>query len=226
MPISGFVGIFAGFTLPNTAAGADRARDLIRTAISDNNEVAQFVQTHRDALGPLVSADQAWGIFLGSVAVQGIVLIVNDTNTVAWRLYVNSPTNDRGYWTQLRRLFGKLHIMTALHGTARLQRAFRCRICPSIDHPTGLCPLPSVPGWLGPTHTTIAAIEDAGRQAAAKAQVQMRLNVSDGAGGSNARMGNNRNQGPSNGKPRRDGKGKKGGDYKGKGKRRERDDFF
>jgi hypothetical protein len=136
------------------------------TTISNNNEIAQFVQTHCDALGPLVSVDQAWGIFLGSVAVQGIVLLVNDTHTVAWRLYVNSPTNNRGHWTQLRRLFGKLHIMMALHGTARLQRAFRCCICPSTDHPTELCLLPSIPSWLGPTHTTIAAIEDAGCQGA------------------------------------------------------------
>lgn len=223
MPVIGFAGVFAGFTLPNTVMGANAARDLIRTAIEANGEISQFVQTHRDAFGPQVSAGQAWDTFLASVNVYGIVLIVNDTNTVAWRLHVTPPTNDREAWSQLRRLFGKLQIMTALYGTARLQRAFRCRICPSIDHPTPLCPLPGLPGWLGPTPATIAALEDASRAAAAKAQEQMRTNTF-GAGGSNARSSNGRGQGPPDAKARRDGKGKKGGDFKGKGKRR--DDFF
>ncbi|KAJ7774521.1 hypothetical protein DFH07DRAFT_767222 [Mycena maculata] len=34
MPIVGFIGVFAGFTLPDTAAGANAARDLLRTAIA------------------------------------------------------------------------------------------------------------------------------------------------------------------------------------------------
>ncbi|KAJ7653866.1 hypothetical protein B0H17DRAFT_1214524 [Mycena rosella] len=225
MPIIGFVGVFAGFTLPNTDAGAIVARDLIRTAIAANNEIAQFVQTHRDAFGPQTSAEQAWTMFLASVAVHGIVLRVNDTNTVAWRLYVDPSTNDRNFWGQCRRLFGKLQIMTALYGTARLQRAFRCHICPSTDHPTPLCPLPNTPGWLGPTPATITALEEASRAAAAKAQEQMRDTFAT-AGGSGPGSGNGRAQGGPGKKPRGDGKGKKGGDYKGKGKRRERNDFF
>ncbi|KAJ7845481.1 hypothetical protein B0H13DRAFT_2363608 [Mycena leptocephala] len=205
MLIIGFVGVFAGFTLPNTTAGAD---------------------THRDAFSPQVSAEQAWERFLASVSLQGIILIVNNTNTVAWRLYVEPPTTVREHWSRLRRLFGKLQIMTALHGTARLQRAFRCHICPSIDHPTALCPLPNLPGWLGPTPATIAALEDASRAAAAKAHEQMRINAFAGAGSSNPRSGQGHHQGGSGTNPRRDGKGKKGGNHKGKGKHRERDDFF
>jgi hypothetical protein len=226
MPIIGFVGVFAGFTLPNTVMGANAARDLIGTAVQGNNDISQFVQTHRDAFGPQVSSGEAWGMFLASITVHGIVLIVNDTNTVAWRLRVTPPTNNRDSWSQLRRLFGKLRIMTVLHGTAQLQRAFRCRICPAIDHPTPLCPLPDLPGWLGATPTTIAALEDASRAAAAKAQEQMRLNTSAGEGGSNGRSGTGRGQGPPDAKARRGGKGKQAGDFKGRGKRRERDDFF
>ncbi|KAJ7907792.1 hypothetical protein B0H13DRAFT_1879246 [Mycena leptocephala] len=204
MPIVGFVGVFAGFTLPNNVTGANAARDLIRTTTEANNEISQFVQTHRDAFGPQVSAGQAWELFLASIAVHGIVLLVNNTTTVAWRL----------------------HIMTTLYGTAQLQRVFRCRICPGIDHPTALCPLPSIPGWLGPTPTTVAALEDASRQAASKAQERNRANSSANAGSSNPRASKGRGKGPSNDKPRKDGKGKKGGDFQGKGKHCERNDFF
>ncbi|KAJ7759421.1 hypothetical protein DFH07DRAFT_772232 [Mycena maculata] len=225
MPVIGFVGVFAGFTLPNTDAGANATRDLLRTAIGANNEIAQFVQTNRDAFGPQVSAGEAWATFLASVTVHGIVLIVNDTNTVAWCLHVTPPTNDRQAWGRLCRLFGKLQVMTALYGTARLQRAFRCCICPSIDHPTPLCPLPGLPGWLGPTPATIAALEDASRATAAKAQEQMRVNTFAAAEGSRANVGNSRGRGAADKKPRGEGK-KRGGDFKGKGKRRERDDFL
>ncbi|KAJ7252881.1 hypothetical protein C8J57DRAFT_1237704 [Mycena rebaudengoi] len=106
--------------------------------------------------------------------------------------------------------------MTSRYGLARLMRTIRCRICPSIDHPTALCPFPDVPGWLGPTAATITAIEDAGRAAAAKAMEHMRPNIFSSAGGSGSNSGNGRNQGAYK-KPRGDGKGKKGNDYKGQG---------
>jgi hypothetical protein len=226
MPVIGFVGVFAGFMLPNTVMGANTARDLISTVIEANNEIAQFVQTHRNAFEPQVSSGDAWRAFLASVMVHGIALIVNDTNTIAWCLHVTPPTNDCEAWSQLRRHFGRLNIMTTLYGTARLQWAFRCRICPSIDHPTPLCPFPDLPGWLGPTPTTITALEDASRAAAAKAQDQMRINTSVGEGSSFARSGTGRGQGPPDAKARKGGKGKRGGDFKGKGKRRERDNFL
>jgi hypothetical protein len=136
LPVIGFVGIFAGFTLPNTTAGADLTRDLLRTAIKGNKEITQFVQTHRDAYGPLVSAEQAWEIFLVSVSVQSILLVINNTNTVAWCLYVDPSTTICDSWFQMGRLFGKVQVMMACHGMTQLHCAFRCKICPSVNHPT------------------------------------------------------------------------------------------
>ncbi|KAJ7887039.1 hypothetical protein B0H14DRAFT_3430885 [Mycena olivaceomarginata] len=189
----------------NHPLGANTARDLIGTAVQGNNKISEFVQTHRDGFGPQVSSGEAWGTFLASITVHGIVLIINDTNTIVWRLYVTPPYQQP---------------------TAQLQHAFKCRICPVIDHPTPLCPLPDLPGWLGPTHTTIAALEDVSRAVASKAQEQMRLNTNDGAGSSKACSGAGRGQGPFDRKARRGGKGKRGGDFKGRGKHCERNDYL
>ncbi|KAJ7793970.1 hypothetical protein B0H14DRAFT_3558534 [Mycena olivaceomarginata] len=183
MPVIGFVGTFGGFTLPNTQGGADAARDLLQTVIAVNSDINEFVRTHRDAFGPQVSADHAWHIFRHSVAVEGMELLVNNTITVAWQLSVTPPMNDHGAWLQLCRLFGRLSIMTALHGTARLQRSYRCNICPSINHPTGLCPFPRLPGWLGPTPATITALAEASRQAAARAEELIWGNITPGLNG-------------------------------------------
>ncbi|KAJ6537968.1 hypothetical protein B0H19DRAFT_1079063 [Mycena capillaripes] len=226
MPVNGFVGTYIGLTLPNTPAGATIAQGLFRDAVLANGDISQFVQTHCDAFGPQVSAEQALDIFVTSIAVVALQVTVNKTVTVSWQLHVVSPTNDHDTWLQLCRLFGRLSIMTALCSTARLQRAFRCHLCPSIAHPTDLCPFPALPGWLGPTLTTIKDLEEASRQAAAKAREHIRNN-SD-ANGSSSRPNSNRGPGPAhNGKkPRKDGKGKGRGNFKGKGKRREYDGFF
>ncbi|KAF8179514.1 hypothetical protein K438DRAFT_2176932 [Mycena galopus ATCC 62051] len=216
----GFVGTFGGFTLPNSQEGADAARNLLQTAIRANPEITEYVRTHRDAFGAQVSADQAWDIFANSVAVEGLELVVNNTNTVAWQLYVTPPTDDHATWLHLRRLFRRLSVMTALHGTARLQRSYRCHICPSINHPTGLCPFPRLPGWLGPTPETITALAEASRQAAAKAQEHIRGNAAAGSSNTAQRTSANRGRGPANAnnKARKDGgKGRKGGTPRGRG---------
>ncbi|KAJ7659534.1 hypothetical protein B0H17DRAFT_1212862 [Mycena rosella] len=144
MPVAGFVGVFTGFTLPNSDASTNTTCNLIRTALRNNSKIREFVHTHRSTYGP-VSTSEAWEILLAYIIIQGIDLLVQDTHTVAWRLHVEPPTVDCAEWDQLCRLFGKLQILT-LHGTARLQRPFCCRVCPSVDHPAPLCLFPNVPG--------------------------------------------------------------------------------
>ncbi|KAF7789440.1 hypothetical protein EIP86_000384 [Pleurotus ostreatoroseus] len=38
------------------------------------------------------------------------------------------------------------------HGAFAAPKANWCLLCHAADHPRGLCPLPNIPGWLGPTH--------------------------------------------------------------------------
>src|SRR6201996_5964366 len=114
----------------------------------------------------------------------------------------------------------------------------QCRICPGIDHPTGLCDLPSVSGWRGPNAETVAVLEDAAREAlrrmredlrAADARVQTALANLQGGGRMNYQgqtFGNSRG-GPRGGRggrgnSRGNGRGGRGGgtkkaDRKGKG---------
>ncbi|KAJ7930991.1 hypothetical protein B0H13DRAFT_2308988 [Mycena leptocephala] len=89
MPVNGYIGVFSGFTLPNMTTGANVARDLLRTAIGANTQIAQRGTPS-----------------LRRSALKGIALIVNDTNTVAWRLYVALPTNNRDFFAQLLKADG------------------------------------------------------------------------------------------------------------------------
>ncbi|KAJ7787389.1 hypothetical protein B0H14DRAFT_3505576 [Mycena olivaceomarginata] len=207
MPVIGYVGTFGGFTLPNSQGGADAARDLLQAAIHMDREIAQFVQTHRDAFRPHISAEQAWDIFSNSVAVKGIELLVNNTTTVAWHLHVTPPTNDNGAWLQLR------------------VRTTAASAPPSLTPPA--C-VPSHASPDGSAPTTITALEDANCQAATRAQDHIRGNAEAGSSAT-PRAGANRGPGTATAakKPRKDlSKTKKGGDPKGKGKCREHNNFF
>jgi hypothetical protein len=166
MPVNGFIGTYGGLTLPDTAMGTNVAQHLFQDTARANSEISQFVQTHRDAFRPQVSAEQAFNAFIASMRVCTLRLTVNHVVTITWQLHVTSSTNDHTAWSQLCHLFGRINVMTALHGTAYTLHPFHCHICPSVTHPTGLCPLPAVPGWLGLTPTTIKALEDASCQAA------------------------------------------------------------
>ncbi|KAJ7829719.1 hypothetical protein B0H13DRAFT_2372403 [Mycena leptocephala] len=185
------------FPFPTTCL-ANVARDLIRTTIAANNEFTQFVQTHWDALGPQVSVGEASTTFL------------HLSRCVASSSLSMTPTPSHG---------------ASLLTPPPMTRGFCCRICPSIDHLTPLCPLPGIPGWLSPTPATIAVLEEASHQVAAKVWEQMHPNTFNDAGGSSLRPGNGHNQGSSSAKPRRDAKGKRG-DFKGKGKHHEHNDYF
>jgi hypothetical protein len=228
MPVNGFIGTYGGLTLPDTATGANVAQRLFQDAARANGAISQFVQTHCDAFGPQVSAEQAFNTFVASMRVRALCLTVNNVETITWQLHVTSPTNDYATSNQLCHLFHRINVMTALHGTTYLLQPFHCHICPSVTHPTDLCPLPAVPGWLGPTPTTIKALEDASHQAAIKARDHLRTNSTPVADGPNPCHNLNRGQGPAHGdrKPRKDGKGRGGSTYKGKGKHREQDDWY
>ncbi|KAJ7861855.1 hypothetical protein B0H14DRAFT_2575771 [Mycena olivaceomarginata] len=122
MPIMGFVGVFAGFTLPNTVMSANTAWGLIGTAIKANNKIAQFVQptaTHLDPKSPLGSLGEPSScpsLFMASSSSSMTPTPSHGTSTSP------PPTNDRKSWSQLHCLFGRLY------GTAQLQEAFRCHI--------------------------------------------------------------------------------------------------
>ncbi|KAJ7654211.1 hypothetical protein B0H14DRAFT_3540828 [Mycena olivaceomarginata] len=114
MPVIGFVGTFSGFTLPNTQR-TDRER-----GVTFSKWPFERTATSMNSYEPIATLSQL-------VAVEGMELLVNNTITVAWQLSVTPPTNDHGAWLQLRRLFGRLSVMTASTGQ-RLQRSYRCHI--------------------------------------------------------------------------------------------------
>ncbi|KAH9833543.1 uncharacterized protein C8Q71DRAFT_725742 [Rhodofomes roseus] len=112
------------------------------------------------------------------------------------RIYCEPPTANFAEWLIFRdRIrtyhFGKLNA----DGPAHLNITYKCKTCHAIDHPTGLCYLHAVPGWLGPKGDKSDSHDDETTRLATPGQSQQ-TNTSQ----ANVERGRSRNRGPSRGR--------------------------
>ncbi|KAH9841159.1 uncharacterized protein C8Q71DRAFT_855004 [Rhodofomes roseus] len=78
------------------------------------------------------------------------------------QLYCESPTAHPQDWHIWRETVRQQPYSTDNGAKAVLiTEEFLCKLCHSIDHPLGLCDLPSVPGWLGPSREEVQAAANA-----------------------------------------------------------------
>ncbi|KAJ6449269.1 hypothetical protein C8R45DRAFT_146720 [Mycena sanguinolenta] len=155
-PLEGFMGTVEGLTYPNTAAGAQEAAAAVVDTMSRTPNFVQLILSHRDALPPAWTVQQVLDHVLSSVAVVPIELDSGrGTVRVAWRVFMAVTTHRIASFNAIRSSFAQLLFITTWNNTGRVRADMACRICPSIDHPTGLCPFPLVPGWMGHTPTTL-----------------------------------------------------------------------
>ncbi|TFY58488.1 hypothetical protein EVJ58_g6389 [Rhodofomes roseus] len=98
-------------------------------------------------------SDVAFEITINSITVR--VLPRRSTgggNDPIVQLYCVSPTFHPRDWIIWRDCAREQPFSTEHGAKAALIRTIvKCKLCHSADHPTGLCDLPSVPGWNGPT---------------------------------------------------------------------------
>ncbi|KAJ7719353.1 hypothetical protein DFH07DRAFT_784669 [Mycena maculata] len=163
--ISGFLGTFQGLTLTDSDHDGDLAAAIISDAITSDPAILRHVRAHRDAFPPEMTVDEAFARFTESIYVRPLALLSPQGPFTAWNAYCSPPTDDENTFETLRRLVGNLVINTPFNGQGRIYRALLCHICLATDHPTNVCPLPSAPGWMGPTAETIGALEAASRDA-------------------------------------------------------------
>ncbi|KAJ7024195.1 hypothetical protein C8F04DRAFT_1270523 [Mycena alexandri] len=162
--ITGFATTFQGFTI--AARNRDLAHAVIADAIMADTAVIRYVRSHRDAIPPFLSNDEALARFGESIRVQSIQLLSPRGPFTAWNVYVDSPTNSEEHFAELARLIGNIVIDTPFNGQGRpYHRPLHCNICGGRDHPTNLCPLVDTPGYCGPTPETIGALLEASREA-------------------------------------------------------------
>ena len=78
----------------------------------------------------------------------------------AWNVYIFPPTVDQVALSEWRAIIRKVVFVTTDNGAGRTYKLFKCMVCQSIDHPTGMCPYPSQPDWSPPASTSSPVLND------------------------------------------------------------------
>ncbi|KAF8133497.1 hypothetical protein K438DRAFT_1998166 [Mycena galopus ATCC 62051] len=156
-PITGFIGTFAGFTIP--ASNAVLAENTIVDYVANDPAITRHVRANRDAFPPETPADRCLDLWLDSIRAEPIELLSPCGGTfTAWNVYVRSLTRNEATFAALQGLFAVLVMDTTFSGQGCIHpRALHCVLCFGCDHLLGLCFTRHIPGWLGLTPDTIRA---------------------------------------------------------------------
>jgi hypothetical protein len=63
-------------------------------------------------------------------------------------MYIDCPCELDEDWSRLVDAVAQTKFKHSLLGTGTIHRGWTCTICHGVDHPSGLCPFPMVPGWI------------------------------------------------------------------------------
>ncbi|KAJ7591961.1 hypothetical protein C8J56DRAFT_932272 [Mycena floridula] len=197
-----YIGTLSGFVpgLSSPEQMKQTVTEGIRAKIASNTGIHAMVAKYRD-LAPLGMpamtiakhmADYLW------VEPIDIGVTGGDVET-AYNVYCHHPSNHPAYMSKLRSVITKYEfsVVTEYNEEGRfLKNLFKCGICFGIDHPTGLCVLPHLVNWNGPTplsldaqRAALAADRDNGHRDSSDGN---RSRESRGHRGNNRRAGGNR----------------------------------
>jgi hypothetical protein len=128
------------------------------------NSLTQAMDTDDQAIEPPLTHEEIEA-FIDSLHISVIKLLVHvpsptpenpkaSTATLKPRFNIlvdSTHIRDFQVWTDIRLFLAKRSYQTAVLGQGTTHIApHNCGICHGADHPRGLCPFPSLPGWSGP----------------------------------------------------------------------------
>lgn len=140
-----------------------RKEDLLRSHIIKTWEASALL----DVLTPIFASDpnlqgadpQAYTTnFIHSVRVN--VLDTKSSGDMAdptVNIFATPVTNRIDLWRVVKNFLAGLNYRHMRLGNPTIAENMKCSGCHANDHPRGLCPFPTVPGWNGPTATAVVA---------------------------------------------------------------------
>ncbi|KAI0054453.1 hypothetical protein BV25DRAFT_1922664 [Artomyces pyxidatus] len=146
-----FLAAFEGFTTDHTHPDAnDMLAEDIRTLLRQADiarVIVQLMQSRDPALTPDVSLDRA----LASLYVRHMTTHApGGAPHIAWRIYLAHPVAQFTDWSPFAQHLQAGTLYTGLNGTGTAVPFRSCNGCHGADHPRGLCPFATIPGWNGP----------------------------------------------------------------------------
>ncbi|KAF8059611.1 hypothetical protein FPV67DRAFT_1453852 [Lyophyllum atratum] len=140
-----------GLTFRNTTEAAVEVADIVRRRLVATPEIASHIHDHlmiadAGAVATAYASIQATSIEAALPKAQG-------GKQLLWNIEWDPPQVKLTNYFKLVHLVQDVKFPTTVRGTGLplvSDLVFRCVGCKGISHPTPLCPLPDIPGWLGP----------------------------------------------------------------------------
>lgn len=119
-------------------------------------KVMRFVANSRDRIpATITSLEDTVRLLRKSITVRRLNLVQkedigtgNGKPSPAWNVYMLPPTDDHDALFLWRDFIRKLKFVTDANKAGYTYKIFRCKVCRSEDHPSGMCPFPSQPEWV------------------------------------------------------------------------------
>jgi hypothetical protein len=132
----------------------DDILNMVRT-VWQGNDVLSLIDTIANSFPEAVriTAKSAIQAFINSVKVTRLdYKSSGDTLQPHFNVYASSSLIENDdIWAYLREFLANCSYASPMHGQGMTRLIpFHCSLCHGADHPRGLCPFPTMPGWNGP----------------------------------------------------------------------------
>ncbi|KAI5985831.1 hypothetical protein EDD15DRAFT_2139599, partial [Pisolithus albus] len=148
-PVPTYLCTVENFTLPDSPASNAIVAGVVIKALRSYDLFTEYFRGEDP--NPDVLAT-----FLNSIYVTSLHIAISATRKqTLWNVYCSRPpsflTFDKYFTWQCLIRTARFSSEDYGMGVAFIgEKQFKCLGCKSLDHPTGLCPFPTIPGWLGP----------------------------------------------------------------------------
>lgn len=189
-PTPSYIGTLAHFALDDSEDSNRVVEKAVRETLKTSAAVIDFYTKHAPKGGPTITE------VIDSVRAAGLQLFQRGGKvSTVWNVYLeNQPHFSFDIYLQWAVIIRQLEFPTEDRGTGTMQRKeqLECRGCKSLEHPSGLCPFPKIPGWMGPADSGADQVEDFTLQALEKSNTDRSERHSEKRGGHQSRGGRGR----------------------------------
>ncbi|KAJ7908109.1 hypothetical protein B0H13DRAFT_1878904 [Mycena leptocephala] len=162
VPLPSYIATLDGFACVDSQASNDAIAAAIMRQLMSLQHIVDFLlqnaKPHPNQAPTAIASD-----VINSLHVFSARMARNKTTFYSvWNMYVNPPNMPLDRWMQWCAMVRNLTFEVHRFGRGRPRTGdaqFKCTGCKSNDHPTGMCSLPSIPGWFGATLATLTADE-------------------------------------------------------------------
>jgi hypothetical protein len=188
--VTAFVMTLGGLTLEADPEDETIVAHIVKHHLKVSGKVRSFIAKHNDLFDRDYSVADILNEILHSVEARALEITVDDAQSTVFNIYMCSPTSDPANHEAWTRLLKNISYVSHHGSLAPRKPEFNCASCYALDHPTGLCAYPELPGWY-----------DAKPPAPTPAQPKFKPNNNNNNGDNNTRN-SRREQGGRKGKGR------------------------